>query len=134
MCLERLKKHSSWAHLFLRVAIGAIFLVQGIGKFGAIDGVTQMLAGLGFPAAATFAWILALVETIGGAMLIVGLLTRYAALPLAVVMLVVLVLKWTAVGMFEGGFLSAQADLALFAGLLALLFEGGGKWALYGKR
>src|SRR3989344_4863600 len=77
-----------WAHVLLRVTIGLMFVFAGLGKVTGIEGVVGMLSGLGFPAAAFFAWILALSELIFGALVFVGYKMKYAAWPLAFVLLV----------------------------------------------
>jgi putative oxidoreductase len=88
-----------------------------------------MLDGLGFPAAAAFAWLLALVEFFGGLAVLLGVYTRYAALALAAIMLVTTTMLWTGY-MGDGGFLAARLDLLLLASNLSLVFSGPGKWAL----
>ncbi|MGL5831009.1 MAG: DoxX family protein [Candidatus Altimarinota bacterium] len=76
----------------LRIVVGVMFLVKGIAKLQAINGVVGMLTGLGFPAPETFAWILALLETVGGALLIVGALTHLVTLALFANMVVAFIL------------------------------------------
>lgn len=76
----------------LRIAVGVMFLIKGIAKLQAIGGVTGMLVGLGFPAPEVFAWILALLEAVGGALLIVGALTHLVTLALFADMAIALIL------------------------------------------
>ena len=86
------------------------------------------------------------VEMVCGALIIAGLLTRLAAVPLLVIMIVAIVS--TKVPMLLGqdfwifhvpkmsryGFWSmlheARADLCMFLGALYLLIEGSGAWSL----
>ena len=87
------------------------------------------------------------VETVCGLLIIVGLFTRLATLPLLVVMVVAVVstkvpiLVGHDIGPFHlaadtkrVGFWSAQhearADLTIFLGLLFLLIVGAGRWSL----
>jgi putative oxidoreductase len=76
----------------LRIAVGVMFLIKGIAKLQAIGGVTGMLTGLGFPAPEVFAWMLALLEAVGGAMLIIGALTHLVTLALFANMIIALIL------------------------------------------
>lgn len=72
----------------LRVTLGLLFLVPGISKLMSPEGITGMLSGLGFPAAALFAWILIIVEVLGGAALILGKKMKHAVWALFIVLLV----------------------------------------------
>ena len=76
----------------LRVTLGLLFLVPGLSKLMDPSGITGMLGGLGFPAAGLFAWILIIVEVLGGAALIIGKKVRTAIWPLFIVLLVALLL------------------------------------------
>lgn len=46
----------------------------------------DMLAGLGIPAPVALGYVVTFAELIGGLLLVVGLLTRFAALPLIVIL------------------------------------------------
>ena len=73
----------------LRVITGVIFIAHGWQKlfsFG-LAGVTQGFAGMGIPFASVAAPAVAFVELFGGMALVLGLLTRPAALGLAITML-----------------------------------------------
>jgi putative oxidoreductase len=76
----------------LRIVVGVMFLIKGIAKLQAINGVVGMLTGLGFPAPEVFAWVLALLEAVGGALLIVGALTHLVTLALFANMVVAFIL------------------------------------------
>lgn len=85
---------SDWGLLILRVALGIIFLAHGWPKLNpnspmkGTAGVTGFLTQLKIPAPAFFAWIVALLETVGALLLILGPFTRLIALGLAIDMLV----------------------------------------------
>ena len=64
----------------------AMAFAHGLGKVQGIEGITGMVAGMGFPAPALFAWLLALTEFVGALFIAVGLMTRPASLALAVAM------------------------------------------------
>ena len=116
--------------LVVRLALGVIFVYHGAQKlFGiwggpGLDGVAQMVGSLGFRPA--FAWgvALALAELVGGGLVLIGLFTRYAALAVAVVMLVaILRVHWNKpLAVSQGGMEFALINLAA---ALSLVFTGG---------
>ncbi len=109
--------------LALRISVGLIFLVQGWGKLNGIEGPTAMLAGIGFPAAGFFAWLLALTEFLGGVGLILGVYVRLFAKLLFVVMIIALFTVH-----IPGPFAGAMTPLALIGSTIAVLMLGGGEW------
>jgi putative oxidoreductase len=76
--------------------------------------------------------VVTLVELIGGILLIVGLLSRLAALLLTVDLVVALLLVKVNVGLIapQGSGAGAELDLALIAGFLVILFAGPGKLSI----
>jgi uncharacterized membrane protein YphA (DoxX/SURF4 family) len=121
------------ALLIARVAVGLIFMAHGIQKFqGGITGVAGFFNSLGIPAPQFFAWIVALIETFGGAALVLGIFTRISALLLSVVMVVAIITVKIKVGliapMAQGA--GMELDLALLAGLLSLVLQGSGIFSL----
>jgi len=130
--LRRLASTSaSWAPLPLRLALGIAFLGHGaqkvFGSFGG-PGFRQFTS---FPAPLTFmrpagAWMgaAAFAELIGGALVLIGLLTRLGAFLIICVMLTVIfgVLR------YKGFFAPEGMELAIsfLAIALALLITGGG--------
>lgn len=71
--------------LAARVLMAAIFVMGGYSKLMAgPDGLTAMLAGRGLPLPELGYWIAVLVELGGGLLIAFGLLTRPAALVLAI--------------------------------------------------
>jgi putative oxidoreductase len=77
--------------------IGCYFLAVNFGgsKFPCPDWFVKDVAGYGFPFPAFFAWAAVLAETFGGAMLVLGLFTRFAGLMVFITMLVAIFFqKW----------------------------------------
>lgn len=72
----------------LRIALGLLFLIPGLGKLMNPAGITGMLGGLGFPIAGFFAWILIISEIVFGTMLIFNWKTEIAGWPLFIILLV----------------------------------------------
>ena len=115
-----LEKHSEYFYLVFRVIVGALFLLHGVQK---LPGILNGSTGLGL------IFFAGIIETVGGALLILGLLTRYVALITAIEMLVA---YFTA--HFPNGLNPLQnrgeASLLFFAAFLVLLAFGAGKNAL----
>jgi putative oxidoreductase len=123
------------ATLGLRLVAGAIFVAQGWRKlFAAPDAphgranLERLIARRALPRPALWAVLVAWTELIGGVLLLVGLLTRLAALPLAVVLLVAIFgYKW------ESGFLGGwDWPLSVLGIVLAIALLGAGPLSLDG--
>lgn len=113
----------------LRLFVGAVFAVHGVLKlFGGLTGFAGFLHQAGVPLPDLMAPLVAAVEFLGGAALILGIGTRTAAVLLSIVMIVAIVTVTLKIG-FSGGY---DINLALLGGLLALLLAGPGKIACGG--
>jgi putative oxidoreductase len=109
------------AHLGVRVTIGVIFIVQGSGKFD--PGVAGWLTSIGLPVELQIP--IALAETIGGILLIVGVLSRISSSILSIIMLgAIFHVKGASNLVGEGGF---ALDLMLLAGNLLIIVVGPGR-------
>lgn len=121
---------SDYAPLVLRLATGAIFALHGLQKLqGGLPGTTGFVSSLGFPMPEVFAVLLIAAELGGGILLILGLLTRWAAKALVVVSLCALFLVHLPNGFFmaTGGY---EYILLLLAASVSLMLTGAGKWSL----
>jgi len=108
-------------HFGIRAAIGVIFIVQGSGKFN--PGFAGMLTNMGVPVELQIP--LALAETIGGTLLIVGVLSRISSSILSIIMLgAIFHVKGASNLVGEGGF---ALDLMILAGCLIVIVAGPGK-------
>jgi putative oxidoreductase len=76
------------APLLGRLAVGLLFMSTGWGKAHDIPKVTHFFETLGIPAPGLNAVVVAFSELIGGSLLVVGLFTRLATVPLIVSMIV----------------------------------------------
>src|SRR6266849_5585858 len=73
------------ATILIRIAVGGVFLTEGIQKFlYPADLGAGRFAKIGIPAPEMMGPFVGGVETICGALLILGLLTRFAAIPLLI--------------------------------------------------
>ncbi len=131
------------ATLLVRLMVGAVFLSEGIQKFlfPAALGVGR-LAKIGFPSPETLALFVGGVEIIGGAFLILGLLTRLAAFALLINISVAIVSTKVPILLGQGlwgfslpkmahyGFWpmahEARTDFCMLLGSLFLLVVGAG--------
>ena len=114
--------------LIARIALGAIFFAHGyqkVAQFG-MAGVTDSFRGMGVPVAEIAGPVIAYVELIGGALLVLGAFTSIVGLILAVEMLVAALLVHLPMGVFidNGGW---ELVGALGAGALALAVVGAGR-------
>jgi len=112
--------------LLMRLALGVSMAVHGYGKVvphGALNHHAHYIVSLGFPY--WLGYISAYTEFVGGLMLIVGLLTRFAAALVAINMLVAFFM----VGIHQG-FGIYNYILALIGLGIMLTFYGAGALAL----
>jgi putative oxidoreductase len=113
----RLAARFSWlAPLVARVTVGWIFLWSGWGKLNDLPTVIENFVGWGIPFPYALAPFVSTVEFVGGLLLLLGLFTRLAAVPLIIVMVVAIrTAKWAEIDSFETllGF-DEMAYLALF--------------------
>lgn len=116
------------APLVLRVVIGGLFVWHGIDKFDAgISMVEDMFRMWGVPAAGLTAPLTAIIEIAAGAALIVGVMTRAAAMLLGLVMIGAIIYVKADLGIISSEPMpGAELDLALLAGLVSLLVTGPG--------
>jgi len=125
---------TSKAVLLIRILVGWVFLSEGIQKFLFPDtlGVGQFIK-IGVPAPHVMAPFVGVVEIVCGSMILVGFLTRLAAIPLLIDMLVALYTT-KIVSLAKNGLWStlheARTDVSMVFGLVFLLFVGGGSLAL----
>lgn len=141
-------RETGWT-ILVRLLVGlVVFFPEGLQKllFSAVLGAGRF-ARIGIPYPELMGPFVGGVETVCGLLIILGLITRLATIPLLVVMAVALVstklpiLLGHDVGPFHlaadikrVGFWSAQhearADLTMTFGLLFLLIVGAGRWSL----
>lgn len=74
--------------LLTRISIGVVFIESGWGKLHHLDKVVEFFASLGIPAARLQAPFVASVELVGGLLVLLGLGTRVASVPLIGTMVV----------------------------------------------
>ena len=135
------------ATVLVRLLVGGVFLLEGLKKFLFVE---QWGAGrfahIGIPWRQVMAPFDGAFEVACGVLLLVGLLTRLAAVPLLIDITVAIVStkipvllghgiwKFTLMKLPRYGFLSmiheARTDLSMLLGLIFLLVVGPGRWSL----
>ena len=79
------------APLAVRVTVGLVFMATGWTKLNNLPAITKNFAAMGIPAPDLLTPFVSGVEFFGGLLLLLGLLTRFAAVPLMIVMVVAIV-------------------------------------------
>jgi putative oxidoreductase len=110
----------------IRLAAGVVFVSFGVGKFTDHRSEVMSFVHYGVPLAGVSVWIVGLVETIGGLMLVAGILTRWAAVALAGDMVGVIVTA----GRVDGGWLNLGLAPLLLVGMVVVLWTGPGALSL----
>lgn len=117
-----------------RVCLAAVFITAGIGKFMFFDQTSAYMAAKGFPVIPLFLVVAALVEIVGGLILVFGYRTRFGALILALFLIPTTIIFhnfWDLTGAEQ----SAQQtmffkNVAIFGGLLYVLCHGAGVFSI----
>lgn len=132
---SRLNRFRPAVPLVLRVVLGGLFLWHGIDKFDTgITMIEGMFTSWGVPAPGLAAPLTAVIEIVGGILLIVGLATRAASMLLGLVMVGALFYVKKDLGIISSQPMpGAELDLAMLAGLVALVFQGPGRLSLDGR-
>ncbi|MGE5143001.1 MAG: DoxX family protein [Acidobacteriota bacterium] len=116
---------SSYAAVPLRLAVGGVFLHHGIMRLQVgLPGTAAYLHSVGVPFANIFAVILIGVEVVGGALMILGILTRIWGLCFVVEMVAAIV------RVKLPGHVSFELQALLLAGAASLVALGDGPLAL----
>ena len=139
--------HTPGAVILIRLLVGLVFFEEGIQKFlfPAVMGAGRF-ARIGIPAPEVMGPFVGVAEIVCGALVVLGLLTRLAAVPLLVDITVAILSTKLPILLGHGygpfalpqlnryGFWSmaseARTDYAMLMGLLFLLIVGGGPWSL----
>jgi len=115
--------------LVLRLVLGGMFVAHGLDQlFGWFDGLGRsgtedLVAGYGFTEPGILTWVLAISQTAGGVLLILGLFTPIGAAAILAVMANVIVVKgdWSR---FVGG---VELEIVYASMAFTLLFTGPGR-------
>ena len=86
--LDRTRGLDFLGPLALRVYLAPIFIMAGSNKLAHAEHLGPYFASLGIPAADIMVYVAALAELLGGIALLIGLATRWFAIPLMITMIV----------------------------------------------
>lgn len=129
----------AWSSLILRVMMGIVIFPHGAqkllgwyGGFGFSGTMGFFTEKMGLPGVVAFLIIMG--ESIGALLLIAGLLTRFAAASLAIIMIGAITLVHLPTGFFMNWFGNQTGEgyeyhLLVIAICAALVLAGGGKWS-----
>lgn len=133
--------------VLIRLAVGVVFLSEGIQKFiyPAENGAGRF-AKIGIPSPDVMGPFVGVVEIVCGALILIGFLTRFAAIPLIIDMLVAILstkipillghgfwgfsLRTVPYYGFWGILHEARTDLAMLLGSIFLLIAGAGSMSV----
>ena len=124
---------------FIRLAVGMIFFTQGILKFTDPALGVNRFTRIGFSHPYFTAHFVGTFEVICGFLVLIGLWTRAASLPLLIIITTAIVTtKLPELTRPSQGFWfmvsDARTDFAMLCSLIFLILAGGGRWAIEQRR
>ena len=117
----------------LRVVLGIAMLVHGWSKLsGGVGNVAGFFGMLGIPAPGLMAWVVTIVELVGGILLVVGFLTQIAGILIALDMLGAILFAFLLRGapFIENGQISWEREAVFAAAALCIALAGPGAWSV----
>jgi uncharacterized membrane protein YphA (DoxX/SURF4 family) len=142
---QLLQSDAPRATVLIRIVVGGVFASEGIQKFlFPAELASGRFAKIGIPAPELMGPFVGGVETVCGLLILTGLLTRLAAVPLLIDMLVAIASTkipillghgyWLFAAASKAGFWTflheSRTDLAMLLGSAFLLIVGAGPWSL----
>lgn len=129
-----LKTDGDRTTILIRLMVGVVFVSEGIQKFLFPTEVgSGRFAKIGLPAPEILGPFVGSVEIICGSLVLIGLFTRLAVIPLIMIMLVAIT-STKLVILSNEGFWSmmhaSRTDWAMLIGSIFLILKGGGKWSM----
>jgi putative oxidoreductase len=122
------------AVILVRLLVGAVFLSEGVQKFLFPEALgAGRFAKIGIPNPEFFGPFVGACEITCGVLILLGLATRLAAVPLLVVISVAILTTKVPMASRDGFWKmahEARTDWAMLMGLLFLVAVGGGRWSL----
>lgn len=126
-----------FAYVLGRIMVPIVFIVAGINKFMNVTNVANTLGAKGFPQPTAFGYAVAAIEVVGGALVLVGWKTRYAALLLFVFTLGTIFISHNFWDMQGQARITNQSqalkNLAIMGGLLMIAAMGPGRLSVDGR-
>ncbi len=133
-----MKNSDNYLSLAGRFLMAFLFLPAGIGKIFGFAGTVGYIGAMGLPAPTLAAIAAILIEVVGGAALVLGFYTRFAAIALAVFTLIASVVFhafWAVPA--DQAFMTQllfTKNIAVIGGLLVLAAFGSGQYSLDSRK
>lgn len=132
--MKRIFNTTNVPTLIIRLIVGLIFLSEGLQKYITPDATgAGRFAKIGFANPSFWAYFTGSFEILCGILILIGLFTRLAAIPLLIVMLVAFITTKVPI-LTDKGFWSFaheyRTDLAMTLLLIYLLIYGGGNHSM----
>ncbi len=127
--MKRLLNTSAVPLLLCRIAVGLIFLSEGMQKFILAGPGVDRFTKIGFSHPLFWAYFVGSFEVVCGVLILIGLAIRFAAVPLLIIMLVAFVTTKIPILTEKGFWVFAheyRTDFAMTLLLILLLIHGGG--------
>lgn len=120
--------------ILIRLVVGLVFLSEGIQKFiNPAEVGSGRFAKIGLPSPEILAPVVGAFEIVCGILVLLGLLTRLAVVPLIAIMLAAISSTKIPI-LFDKGFWAmaheARTDYSMLLGSIFLLIVGAGAWSL----
>lgn len=113
-----------WGVTAVRIALGLILFIAGYGKFAeGLDGLAEAFASMGVPMPQVTAPFVAVLELIGGGLLLIGLAGRWLGLLFTIQFAYITFL----LKLPGDGWGAARLDVTILAGALLLFLAGSGR-------
>ena len=118
----------------LRVVLGIVMLVHGWSKLsGGVGNVAGFFGGmLEIPAPGLMAWVVTIVELVGGILLMVGFLTQIVGILIALDLLGAILFAYLLRGspFIENGAITWEKEAVFAAAALCIALAGPGAWSV----
>lgn len=120
--------------IFIRLIVGSIFISEGIQKYLIVSALGPVyFEEIGFINAMFWSYFTGAFEILGGILILFGLLTRLASIPLLIIMITAFITTKLPLLATKGLWTFAHdydADFSLTLLLILLIIYGGGKWSV----
>ena len=134
MFIKNLSTQNSIAISLIRLMVGTVFLSEGLQKFlfPALRG-TGRFEKTGFPSPEFMGPFVGSFEILCGTLVLFGFFTRFAAVPLLIIMLTAILTTKLPIFINDGFWEMMHAgrtDWAMLLGSIFLIIKGGGKYSI----
>jgi uncharacterized membrane protein YphA (DoxX/SURF4 family) len=122
----RLRGRAAWVPTGVRIAVGLFFVAASTSKFTDHAAEVEDFRHWGVPVPEISTYLAGVIELVGGAALVVGLLTRLAAYVLGLNLAVAI----ATAGRVDGGVFHLGVAPVLVLTMVGLIWSGPGRWSV----